>query len=525
MSMIMSKLGALSRLSVLLVAMLSGGALAAVGPVTDLNIVNDNVSPDGFSREAVLAGGTFPGPLITGQKNDNFKINVVDQLTNPTMLTATSIHWHGFFQRGTNWADGGAFVNQCPIVAGNSFLYDFKADDQAGTYWYHSHLETQYCDGLRGAMVVYDPQDPHASLYDVDDESTVITLADWYHTPARLAGAVPRPDATLINGLGRWSGNPTSELAVIKVTPGKRYRFRLVSISCDPNFTFQIDGHSMTIIEADGQNTEPLPVDQIQIFAGQRYSFVLEANQAVGNYWMRASPNLIANGGSGFANGINSAILRYDGAPEEEPTTVQDTSTNELKEFNLRPLTDPAAPGEPSVGGVDFPLNLGLGFDRASGAFTVNGQSFTSPSVPVLLQILSGVQDPHDLLPSGNVYSLPANSAIEISIPALAIGGPHPFHLHGHAFSVVRSAGQSTYNYENPVRRDVVSIGSGSDNVTIRFRTDNPGPWFLHCHIDWHLQAGLAIVFAEDIPETSAANPVPQAWSDLCPEYEASLKA
>ena len=53
------------------------------------------------------------------------------------------------------------------------------------------------------------------------------------------------------------------------------YRFRLVSLSCDPNYTFQIDGHSMTVIEADGQNTEPLPVDEITIFAGQRYSFVV----------------------------------------------------------------------------------------------------------------------------------------------------------------------------------------------------------------------------------------------------------
>lgn len=56
-----------------------------------------------------------------------------------------------------------------------------------------------------------------------------------------------------------------------------------------------------------------------------------------------------------------------------------------------------------------------------------------------------------------------------------------------HAFSVVRTAGSSTYNYANPVQRDVVSIGYPGDNVTIRFETDNTGPWFLHCHIDFHL--------------------------------------
>lgn len=76
-----------------------------------------------------------------------------------------------------------------------------------GTFWYHSHLSTQYCDGLRGPIVVYDPADPHASLYDVDDgeptyidtissshsliDSTVITLADWYHTLARVGPKFP----------------------------------------------------------------------------------------------------------------------------------------------------------------------------------------------------------------------------------------------------------------------------------------------------------------------------------------------
>jgi len=63
-----------------------------------------------------------------------------------------------------------------------------------------------------------------------------------------------------------------------------------------------------------------------------------------------------------------------------------------------------------------------------------------------------------------------------------------------HSFYVVRSAGNTSYNFVNPVVRDVVSTGTGSDDiVTIRFFTDNPGPWFLHCHIDWHLN--LYVVF------------------------------
>ncbi|CDO73053.1 Laccase [Trametes cinnabarina] len=498
---------------------LTAVANAAIGPVADLTLTNAQVSPDGFAREAVVVNGITPAPLITGNKGDRFQLNVIDQLTNHTMLKTSSIHWHGFFQQGTNWADGPAFVNQCPIASGHSFLYDFQVPDQAGTFWYHSHLSTQYCDGLRGPFVVYDPNDPHASLYDIDNDDTVITLADWYHVAAKLGPRFPfGSDSTLINGLGRTTGIAPSDLAVIKVTQGKRYRFRLVSLSCDPNHTFSIDNHTMTIIEADSINTQPLEVDSIQIFAAQRYSFVLDASQPVDNYWIRANP---AFGNTGFAGGINSAILRYDGAPEIEPTSVQTTPTKPLNEVDLHPLSPMPVPGSPEPGGVDKPLNLVFNFNGTN--FFINDHTFVPPSVPVLLQILSGAQAAQDLVPEGSVFVLPSNSSIEISFPATANapGFPHPFHLHGHAFAVVRSAGSSVYNYDNPIFRDVVSTGQPGDNVTIRFETNNPGPWFLHCHIDFHLDAGFAVVMAEDTPDTKAANPVPQAWSDLCPIYDA----
>ncbi|KAG6901004.1 Acyl-coenzyme A oxidase 2, partial [Termitomyces sp. Mi166 len=421
------------------------------------------------------------------------------------MLKATSIHWHGIFQSGTPWADGPVGVTQCPIIPGQSFEYNFKVPDQAGTFWYHSHYSTQYCDGLRGVFVIYDPHDPHKDLYDVDNDDTVITLADWYHVPALQAGPVPTSDATLINGKGRYAGGPTSPLAVISVVKGQRYRFRLVSVSCDPNFVFSIDGHTMTIIEVDGINVQPLTVDSIQIFAGQRYSFVLNADQPADNYWIRAQPNI---GTTTFDGGVNSAILRYRDAPNRDPNTTQTPNSNPLLETNLHPLVDPAAPGVPTPGAADVDLNLAIGFDPTNFQFTINGAPFVPPTVPVLLQILSGAKTAQDLLPPGSVYTLPRNKVVEVSIPGGTAGAPHPFHLHGHAFSVIRSAGSSTYNFANPVRRDVASTGaSTSDNVTIRFTTDNPGPWIFHCHIDWHLQAGLAIVFAEDVPDVAQLNP------------------
>lgn len=63
--------------------------------------------------------------------------------------------------------------------------------------------------------------------------------------------------------------------------------------------------------------------------------------------------------------------------------------------------------------------------------FFINDAPFVPPTVPVLLQILNGTLDAHDLLPPGSVYNLPPYSTIELSIPGGVTGGPHPFHLHG----------------------------------------------------------------------------------------------
>lgn len=161
-------------------------------------------------------------------------------------------------------------------------------------------------------------------------------------------------------------------------------------------------------------------VDSIQIFAGQRYSFILTTNQPVNNYWIRANPNI---GTTGFANGVNSAILRYAGAPIADPTS-RSTSINPLKETSLSPLQNPGAPGKPFPGGADVNLNLNIVFDTTSFEFTINGASFIPPTVPVLLQILSGAKTAQELLPPGSVYVLPPNKVIEVSIPGGAPGFP-----------------------------------------------------------------------------------------------------
>ncbi|KDR65780.1 hypothetical protein GALMADRAFT_148428 [Galerina marginata CBS 339.88] len=519
-------------------------AVPTVGPQSTLYVTNEVIAPDGFPRSASLINGVFPAPLISAQKGDNFKLNVANFLSDSTMLRSTSIHWHGILQRGTNWADGPVGVSQCPISPNRSFLYEFNTTE-AGTFWYHSHYGTQYCDGMRGALVVYDPDDPHKTLYDVDDETTVLTLGDWYHYPSPSLEKLPKPDSTLINGKGRFPvdkgrllDDKLTDLSIVNVEYGRRYRMRIVSIACDSSYTFSIDRHNLTVIEADGESVVPVRgIDTLEIFPGQRYSVVLVANQPVDNYWIRSLPPVEESDPLGtYERGLNSAILRYKGAKYLEPNTTP-TQNNFLLETQLHALTDPRAPGKPIMDGGDVNLHFNLSYDKEKELFAINGTSFKPPKVPVLLQILTGTP-PEQLLPKGSIYKLPRNKSISISVLPGVFDGPHPFHLHGHSFSVVRSANSSTYNYYNPVRRDTVSLGYPSpeaqanpildpdpypekgSNVTIRFRTDNPGPWIFHCHIDWHLEIGMAIVFVEDRKDIPDVVRPPEQWQYLCPIFD-----
>jgi iron transport multicopper oxidase len=350
-------------------------------------------------------------------------------------------------------------------------------------------------------------------MYSVDDETTIITLADWYDQPTKQSIPCVPPSATLINGLGRpWCNTVSpgygttgcgtdgpstiaSPLSVVSVTQGTSYRFRIISLSCQPAFQFSIDNHNLTIIEADGQLHKPYTVDTFTIYAGQRYSAVVTANQKVGNYWIRAQP--IIDGLSGypttFTNGINSAILRYSGAPTADPTSNITPGKNPLVESKLVPYSNPAAPGGADVNAVDV-YKLNLDFSLVNYNILLNGVNRTLPtSSSVLSQIMAGNTG---LVSNPMYFSLPANSVIQLSFPAGDTGPDdnHPIHLHGTAFSVIRSAGQSTYNFVNPPRRDVVNTGVKGDNVTIRFTTGNSGTWALYCTEPFHSTAGMEAV-------------------------------
>ncbi|KAH8089930.1 hypothetical protein BXZ70DRAFT_1011404 [Cristinia sonorae] len=127
-------------------------------------------------RPAVLAGGTFPGPIL----REKFVVFVVNHLTDLDMLTDTTIH--GIDQNASNWADKPDFITQGPVLppVRIPLITVSRYRSRLGTFWSHSHLSTQSCDGLWRLLIVYDPYDPLSDMYDVDNDDTIITFAEWY---------------------------------------------------------------------------------------------------------------------------------------------------------------------------------------------------------------------------------------------------------------------------------------------------------------------------------------------------------
>ncbi|KAJ7324013.1 Cupredoxin [Mycena albidolilacea] len=503
------------------------GLAASVIRDYTLDIVNGPLAPDGFPRIGVLANGTFPGPVLTANKGDTLRVRVNNKLTDGSMRLSTSIDFDGVFIDTDNiFNEGSPFVTTCPFGPNTSYTYEFPLGNQTGSFWWYSQLSVQYADGLRGAVIIYDPKDPLAKLYDVDDESTILTVADWWHNTSTEGLAsymatqiIPVSDSGLFNGAGRYQGGPLTPYAAVSVTTGTRYRFRLINISARTSFTVSVDNHTLTVIETDGVATVPLEVDVITLHAGQRHSFVLTANQPVGNYWI----NAILSGGNPAHNlnlnaTLGRGILRYEGAPDAEPTTPMTNGPpspgpGALAESNLRPLVPIPAP-EP-----DFNLTFVTFMPVNKTVWEINGVAYVPPLVPTLVKILDGASADADFNETENTFVFPANKVIQVTFPPNPDDELHPFHLHGNNFWVVKSNDSDVINTINPIRRDVSAMGNGG--TILRFTTDKPGPWFFHCHIFYHFAAGLGSVIVGGPEQVRQQVHPPKAWEGLCPAYDA----
>lgn len=484
-----------------------------------LNVEDSTISPDGFLTNSITFNGTVPGPTITADWGDTLVIHV----TNSHPYNGTAIHWHGMRQLNTNYADGVPGVTQCPIAPGETYTYRFHAC-QYGTSWYHSHLSLQLGVGLLGAIVI---NGPATADYDVDVGPVV--LQDWYHgnvweiwaqTQRVVALVQPVAENGLINGMNPYKCAGVNAACVGGATArfnttfesGKKYRFRLIGAQTDGYFKFGIDGHKLTVIAADLVPIKPYVTESVLVASGQRYDVVVEADQAVGNYWLRAVYQTACNQNDNENKDNILGIVRYSGltgtATTADPTTKA-TGSITIDSCGDEPYASLVPHVEKTVGSSDVSDNVNLSFyyDLPELVFhwTLGGKTLLVDwAAPTILEVFRA---------GGTSPAFPAESNV-VSVDAVGewvywiiqdltlVGAYHPMHLHGHDFYIL-AQGKGVYipglvslNRNNPPRRDTATL-YGNGYTVIAFIIDNPGSWLLHCVSSF--DSGFRCTWADDV--------------------------
>lgn len=225
------------------------------------------VPGDGVQRMALTVNRMIPGPSIQVCLGDEIVVDVQNKIKE----CGVTIHWHGIFQKGTQYFDGVPLVTQCPIMFQNSFRYQFAAGN-SGTHFWHAHTGLHKMDGIFGSLIIREPieTEPNTDLYDFDLSNHIIVINDWMNEesteryPGRETGVTGQSaNSLLINGKGRTrdsKGKTTnSPLEIITVEANKRYRFRLINSFCAicPSM-LTIENHDLIVIATDGQSLQPV---------------------------------------------------------------------------------------------------------------------------------------------------------------------------------------------------------------------------------------------------------------------------
>ncbi|CAO2195548.1 unnamed protein product [Urochloa humidicola] len=554
------------RLAAVLVACLCSLLAAAEAKVHHhtWDIEYHRKSPDCFEKLAVTINGEAPGPTIHATQGDTVVVTVRNKLETEN----TAIHWHGIRQRGSPWSDGTAAVTQCPILPGETFTYRFVVD-RAGTYMYHAHYGMQRVAGLDGMIVVSVP-DGVAEPFAYDEERTVL-LMDWWHQSVyeQAVGLasdplvfVGEPQSLLINGRGIFancSSSSSHQLAapppggaacnascaamppppLFTAVPGKTYRLRIGSLTSLSSLNFEIEGHSMTVVEADGHYVSPVAVDSLFIYSGETYSVLVKADQDPSrSYW--AASHVV---GRKRETPSAMAVLRYAGNgganPPPTPRPAGPAWDDVAPRLAQSRSLAVARPGHviPAPPRADRTLLLLNTQNRIGGhvRWAINGVSLRFPATPYLVSMKRGMRGAYDdrrpppgayddggsgydiaKPPAANgtvasaAYRLALGSVVDVVLQnTAALNGrseTHPWHLHGHDFWVL-GHGEGRFdpgrdaaglNVRDPVMKNTVALHP-LGWTAVRFVADNPGVWLFHCHVEAHVYMGMGVVFEEGV--------------------------
>ena len=394
--------------------------------------------------------------------NDPFRVTVDNQLN-----VLTAIHWHGLHP--PNNEDGVPGVTQPPIRAGAAVFYNFPTVP-AGTHWMHSHQGLQEAQLLAAPLIVRDPAD-HAG----DEQEVVIMLSDYSFTPppeiyaklrqgqkdmATMKAAASKPDANDVNYDAYLANDRTlRDPEVVKVEKGGRVRLRIINGSSGTNFFVDLGTLGGELIATDGMPVKPVSRSRFPLAIAQRIDVMVTIPRDGGAFPVLALRELAVE-----QTGI---ILATPGATVPR-LPEKGASATGLLTLDLESELAAVNPLPPRK--VDTASVLRLQGNMAKYDWLINGKAFDVND--------PGKEKAQVQVREGQRVAIKFVNETPMS---------HPMHLHGHAFEVVAINDRSIAG----AVRDTVLV-TGKTSVTVQFDANNPGLWYVHCHVLWHLAAGMA---------------------------------
>ncbi|XP_057523131.1 laccase-22-like [Amaranthus tricolor] len=496
------------------------------------------------TKSIATVNGKFPGPTLRAREGDNVLINVINNIN-----SNVTIHWHGIRQLRTGWSDGPAYITQCPIQPGQSYLYNFTVTGQRGTLLWHAHI-SWLRSTLHGAIVIL-PQKGTPYPFPKPAKEKIIVLGEWWKADteaiinqATQSGMPPNvSDAHTMNGYtGPVRGCSVSSKGTytLHVDHNKTYLLRIVNAAINDEIFFKIASHKFVVVEVDASYTKPFTTETVYITPGQTTNVLLKTDQSPSGKYLIAMSSFM-DAPVAVDNITNYGLLRYKGGHLGSPLALTsmpliNATQSQLKFINsLRSLNSKKYPvNVPLTIDHSLFMTMGVGVNPCATCLngnklvgTLNNITFVMPTIGLLqahYYKINGVftdDFPANPITTFNytvanftgglgtlngtkVYSLPYNSSVQVVLQDTSIIAPesHPVHLHGTNFFVVgmgignydANKDPMNFNLVDPVERNTIDVPTGGWTA-IRFRADNPGVWFMHCHLEVHTSWGLKMAF------------------------------
>ncbi len=490
---------------------------------------------------AVAINGTIPGPTLNFIEGDTAEIHVHN-----LMHMETSIHWHGIIL--PNEQDGVSYLTTAPILGNSTHTFKFPIV-QHGTYWYHSHTMLQEQSGMYGAIVMHEKQQPAMPeqvvlLSDWTNENpgqverSLHYATDWY---AIKKGATQNYfQAIREKKLGIKVANEWKRMMAMDVSDvyydrlftngkiaeehpqykaGDKVRLRVINGSASTYFWVQFAGGKMSVVANDGATVEPVEVDRFIVGVSETYDVVVTI-PADDSYELLAtsedrtrSTSLWLGNGTKHAMGAMPRLKYFEGMKMMNGMMNMDGSMNDMgMNMSLQQM---------DMNMVMYPEIV----DSNKAMVTLNYAMLKAPQKTVLP---AGPLREMRFELTGNmnryVWTL-NNKTISESDKILIKQGEniriilynnsmmrHPMHLHGHFFRTLN--GQGDYA---PLKTVLDIMPMETD--TIEFHaSEKYGDWYFHCHILYHMMAGMGRIFSY---ENSPPNPqLPDARQALKKVYQ-----